>query len=124
VILSLVFFTTTILFVMTDLQGQSQSMLPSEQIQIVSAAKNQLDDMTLEGGELYRFFRKNNISGQFTFDITIQGKGDVITVFLVSSTSEVIRDNNLFKDKLHALKFSDIRIPKHERVKFRHTITI
>ena len=84
--------------------------------QIIASAKSQLTTLTQQGGELHEYFTKNNVLGEFVFDMTIQGKGDVITVFIVSSNGERIRENNLFKDKLYALKFSDIRIPKKQRV--------
>jgi hypothetical protein len=84
-------------------------------------AKTQLTSMALETGELTQFAAKNEIKGEFVFDITLQGKGDVLTVYMVSATSEDIAKKNLLKDKLHALRLENIKIPKKEKIKLRHT---
>ena len=89
---------------------------------ITQEAKTQLAQMASAGGELTVFSEKHDIKGEFIFDITIEGKGDVLTVFMVSSNSDNIPGKNLIKNKLHALQFENIRIPKKERIKFRHTL--
>ena len=90
---------------------------------VITAARAQLDEMSSPEGELTKFFKKNNITGEFVFDLTLQGKGDVVTVFMVSRNAEKARENTIFKDKIHSLKFRDIKIAKKQRVKFRHTLT-
>lgn len=90
---------------------------------VTQSLKSQLDAMaTEEKGILRVFCSRNNISGLFVFDITIQGKGDVLTVFMVSQNPEDISQKNLLKDKLHTLRFDNIKLAKNERVKFRHSL--
>jgi hypothetical protein len=56
-------------------------------------------------------------------DITLQGKGKVLTVYMVSGTNEELSYQNLLKLKLAEIQFENIKIPKNQRVKFRHTLT-
>lgn len=78
--------------------------------------------MSAEGGALHTFCSENHITGKFIFDLTLEGKGNVLTVFLVSSDTQDIPAKNLFKDKLHTLRFENVKIPKKQRIKFRHTL--
>ncbi len=90
---------------------------------VIEEAKAQLVSMSTATGELGEFCKKFGIKGHFIIDITLQGKGKVVTVFMVSSNVEV-KDQNSLKNKLSGLQFSNIKIPKNKRVKFRYTLTI
>ena len=90
---------------------------------VISEAKKQLEMLASTEGELKAFSDKNGIKGKFVFDLTLVGKGKVVTVFMVSSDVEV-KDQNLIKNKLAELQFPNIKIPKNERVKFRYTLTL
>lgn len=90
---------------------------------VIDEAKKQLEAMTSTTGELGEFSIKSRIKGKFVVDITLTGKGKVLTVFMVSSNVEV-KDQNALKGKLSELQFSNIKIPKNERVKFRYTLTL
>lgn len=79
--------------------------------------------MTSDAGELREFCVKNDIKGEFVIDLTLQGKGKVLTVFMVSSGTDEIKSQNLLKSKLSETQFENIKIPKNERVKFRQTLT-
>jgi len=94
----------------------------TENQQIIDQVKSQLDVMCGENGSLRTFCAENNISGKFVFDLTIEGKGNVLTVFLVSSDCPEIASKNLLKDKLYTLRFENVKIPKKQRIKFRHTL--
>ncbi len=110
-----------IFFLITQtFDGFSQA---KDEASVIAAARAQLDEMSSPEGELTKFFTKNNITGEFVFDMTLQGKGDVVTVFMVSRNAGKARENTIFKDKMHSLKFRDIKIAKKQRVKFRHTLT-
>jgi len=100
-----------------------QSKNDFDKVAITQEAKTQLTQMSSETGELTSFSSKNEIKGEFIFDITLEGKGNVLTVYMVSTNSDDITRKNLLKDKLHALRFENIRIPKKEKIKFRHTFT-
>lgn len=90
---------------------------------VINEAKRQLEMLASAEGELRAFSNKNGIKGKLVFDLTLVGKGKVVTVFMVSSNVEV-KDQNLIKNKLAELQFPNIRIPKNERVKFRYTLTL
>ena len=100
----------------------SQAKNDFDKVAITQEAKSQLSQMADGTGELNTFASEKEIKGEFVFDMTLQGKGDVLTVFMVSTSSEDISRKNLLKDKLHTLRFDNIKIPKKEKVKFRHTI--
>lgn len=91
--------------------------------QVIKEARTQLTVLSSEGGELSKFCQENNITGEFVIDITLHGKGNVLTIFMVSSTTEELKYQNLLKSKLAELQFDNIKIPKKERVKFRQTLT-
>ena len=110
-----------VLFFVSSHTAHCQSKNAFDKVAITEEAKSQLTKMASEG-ELSVFNAKNGIKGEFVIDITIEGKGDVLTVFMVSANTDNIPDKNLLKDKLHALQFENIRIPKKERIKFRHTL--
>jgi len=110
------------LFFAYTVTAYSQVKNDFDKIAITQEAKSQLTQMASESGELNTFASEKEIKGEFVFDMTLQGKGDVLTVFMVSSSSDDIALKNLLKDKLHALRFANIKIPKKEKVKFRHTI--
>ena len=100
----------------------AQSASSPEQEQIAADVRAQLDAMAGDNGILRQFCTKNEITGTFVFDMTIQGKGDVLTVFMVARDGENVAQKNLLKDKLHTLRFENIRLPKNQRVKFRHSL--
>jgi hypothetical protein len=101
----------------------SQKDIAFDKEQTISEAKKQLEAMSSEGGDLYNFCQEKNLTGEFVVDITIQLKGKVLTVYMVSSSVEEIKHQNLLKSKLTEIQFENIKIPKNERVKFRQTLT-
>jgi hypothetical protein len=113
----------SILFVLQSHTAFCQKDAPFDKEQIVSEAKKQLEAMSSKGGDLYNYCQEKGLTGEFVVDITLQLKGKVLTVFMVSSSVEEIKDQNLLKSKLTELQFENIKIPKNERVKFRQTFT-
>jgi hypothetical protein len=88
---------------------------------LVSQAVSQLNTAMLPpDGELYTFASENKITGSFTFDLTFRKKGEMATVFVVSSENASIHMQNQLKDHLKAFRF-DLTVPKGESRKFRHT---
>ena len=113
----------TVLFMLCSSVVYGQSKVPFNKAEATQEAITQLAQMASETGELTAFSIKNGIKGEYVVDITMEGKGDVLTVFMVSSSTDDILRKNLLKDKLHTLRFENIKIPKKERVKFRYTLT-
>jgi hypothetical protein len=99
------------------------SQVKTDKQSVTEEAKKQLTAMAVSTGELGKACLKNGITGTFVVDITLQGKGSVVTVFMVSSDVEDIKNQNFLKNRITQIAFSDIKIPKKERVKFRHTLT-
>lgn len=89
----------------------------------VEEAKLQLAGMCELNGDLWNLCSKKAVRGEFVVDLTIQGKGKVVTVFMVSSTAEKEAQITL-KNKLIELQFPNIKLPKNKRVKFRYTLNL
>jgi hypothetical protein len=89
----------------------------------VEEASNQLDGMCEVNGDFWTMCSKRGIKGEFVVDITIQGKGKVVTVFMVSSNATIDHQIAL-KNKLIDHQFPNIKLPKNKRVKFRYTLTL
>ena len=71
--------------------------------------------------ELIEFCKKKKIVGDFVVDLTVEGKGKIVTVFMVSTPEIEMHKKNSLKDKLTQLSFDNMKIPKKERVKLRYT---
>jgi len=117
-----IFFVIALLFFVNPV-SYSQSNAVFDKQPVIEEAKKQLTAMVASKGELGEACRKNNITGTFVVDLTLEGKGKVVTVFMVSNEAAQIKDQNFLKNKIAELHFSNIKIPKKERVKSRHTLT-
>ena len=103
--------------------GQSKSEVATEKNSVTKEAQSQLAVLSSENGALNVYCKENSISGEFVMDLTIQGKGKLVTIYMVSSTVEDVKYQNILKNKLMQLQFENIKLPKNERVKFRHILT-
>ena len=72
-------------------------------------------------GNLYLFGIEKKISGNFTFDLSIRGKGEMATIFVVSTEGGTIKMQNMLKDRLKAFRFS-FKMPKGKSYKFKYTL--
>ena len=71
-------------------------------------------------GELAKKAKELAISGEFILDITVYGKGQVLTVFSPNEIPvHLIKDQNRLKDLLMKCEFP-FKLPKNQKVKFRH----
>jgi hypothetical protein len=103
--------------------SQSKPEVATEKNAVIQEVQNQLTALCAENGELTEFCTKNGVKGEFVMDLTVQGKGKLLTIYMVSSSVENVSYQNMLKNKLMELQFSNIKLPKNERVKFRHTLT-
>lgn len=88
--------------------------------EVMKQACLELDQaMTSPEGELYKFGQKNKISGEYTLDITIRNKGEVVSVFVSDKQNGNIPSQNCLKDKVLDFKFS-FRMPKNKDYKFSY----
>jgi hypothetical protein len=109
----LLFFVFVVLHTFCNAQGDNT---------IAEEAKRQLTQLASADGLLGKACAKNGITGEFVVDLTVVGKGKVITVFMVSSSAAEMKEQNFVKARLAELLFENIKVPKKQRVKFRHTL--
>lgn len=88
--------------------------------EIEGAIKMVLDnEMTAEGGTLLKFKEKNEVTGIYNFDVTINDKGQVISVFVVEREGGSEELQNLLKDAVLKLKMG-FKTPKGKRYKINY----
>lgn len=88
--------------------------------EIKKTAKSVLDrEMTAEDGKLFKFKEKNEVTGMYNFDITINDKGQVKSVFIVDREGGSEELQNLLKDEVLSLKMG-FKTPKGKRYKFNY----
>jgi hypothetical protein len=91
--------------------------------QIESRAKSELElAMAPPEGSIYLFVQKYGIKGEYTYDITIREKGDIVTVFVIGNNNGTIDAQNKLKDFLMEFEFN-FKLPKGKYYKFRYTFT-
>ncbi|MCB2222387.1 MAG: hypothetical protein KQI35_18530 [Bacteroidetes bacterium] len=86
---------------------------------VATAIKEIEQAMEAPEGELYLFAKENEISGTFSFDITLHEKGLVATVFVKSNEGGTIKSQNMLKDYVKAMKF-EFKMPKGKDYKFNY----
>lgn len=100
-------------------QGQNKVLLESQE-EIVAAATAELTlAMTPPEGELYKFGQENNITGEYNLQLTIRGKGDVVSVFVASKNNGNIPSQNKLKDEIFRFQFT-FKMPKNKDYKFNY----
>lgn len=88
---------------------------------IIERAKAELDlAMTPPEGSIYLYTLKNPIQGEYTFDISINDKRMISSIFVVERIGGTIDAQNRFKSSLMTFKFN-FKVPKGKSYKFRHT---
>jgi len=104
----------------TVLKAQKPEMLESKD-EVIKQAILEFDQaMTPPEGALYKFGQKYHISGQYTLDVTIRNKGEVVSVFVADKKDGNIPSQNSLKDKVMDFKFS-FKMPKNKDYKFSYT---
>lgn len=81
-------------------------------------------DLASNESSLSKSIIKQNINGIFLFDITVQKKGQVVTVFAASDEKTNIPFQNSLKDILLKYKFNNIDLPLNQKLKFRYTFNV
>lgn len=103
------------------LQAQSQRVLLESKDEIVAQATKELDSVMLAPkGELYLFGQKQKLSGEYTLQLTIREKGQVVSVFVVDKKDGNIPSQNSLKDRILNFRFS-FKMPKKKDFKFTYT---
>jgi hypothetical protein len=110
------------LFILTIPSFAQKLEMIEDKDQIIQRAKLELDSAMAPGGVLYLFGKENGIQGKFTIDLTIRGKGEVATVFIVNSDNDNFPNQNKLKDRLKAFKFN-FKMQKEKSYKFQYIFT-
>jgi len=85
--------------------------------EVVDAAKQVLDE-EIKTGKLKDYVESHQIKGNYTFDITIRHKGEVVTVMAIDHDGTV-NHQNLLKDYIKEMKFP-FKMPKTKSFKFNY----
>lgn len=88
-----------------------------------SAAVLLQKDLDNPESSLMKVIAKKQIHGLYIFDITIMKNGEVTGIYASSDDKTNISMQNTLKDILMKYDF-DIKIPKNERVKFKHMFNL
>jgi len=87
--------------------------------EVIERAKAELEKAMTPGGDLFLFGQEIGLRGSYTIDLTIRGKGEVATVFVVNGDSNDIHNQNRLKDHLKSFRFP-FRMPKDRSFKFQY----
>ena len=109
----------TLLFSLPVLTQKPELIESNEEV--IKQAVLELDQaMTPPEGSLYKFGQKYKITGEYTLNITIRNKGEVVTVFVSDKKDWNIPSQNSLKDKVMDFQFS-FKMPKNKDYKFSYT---
>jgi len=112
-----------ILFILlscTTMKAQKPELIESKD-EVIKQATLELDQaMTPPEGALYKFGQKYHLTGEYTLDITIRNKGEVVSVFVADKKNGNIPSQNSLKDKVMDFQFS-FKMPKNKDYKFSYT---
>jgi hypothetical protein len=88
---------------------------------VVKQATLELDQaLTPPEGALYKFGQKYKITGEYTLQLTLRNKGQVVSVFVADKKDGNIPSQNSLKDKMLDFQFS-FKMPKNKDYKFSYT---
>lgn len=102
------------------LKAQKPELLEIKE-EVIAQANLELDQaMSQPEGALYKFGQKYKISGEYTLQLTIRNKGQVVSVFVADKKDGNIPSQNSLKDKMLDFQFS-FKMPKNKDYKFSYT---
>ena len=112
-----------ILFILISgitLKAQKPEIIESKE-EFIKQAILELDQaMASPEGALYKFGQKYKILGEYTLQITIRNKGEVVSVFVADKKDGNIPSQNSLKDRILDFQFS-FKMPKNKDYKFSYT---
>ncbi len=115
-----ILFALLILISGTTLKAQKPELIESRE-EVIKQVTLELDQaMNQPEGALYKFSQKYHITGEYTLQITIRNKGQVVSVFVADKKDGNIPSQNSLKDKILDFQFS-FKMPKNKDYKFGYT---
>lgn len=118
-VLMLFAFTLTAVFIPGKSFCQKKKLL-QEYDQVVAQAKAELDSLMMPGTAFLQQAAKQNIKGEYILDITVHDKGQVLSVFMVSSDADDVKMQNRAKDLVRTIVFG-FKVPRDKTYKFQYT---
>lgn len=116
----LFFIVSPVIFLIPEKSfGQKKNLL-QEYDQVISQAKAELDSLMKPGTDFLQQAARLNIKGEFILDITVHNKGQVLSVFMVSSDADDIKMQNRAKDLIRTVVFG-FKVPRDKMYKFQYT---
>jgi len=113
-------FVFFLLISVANLKAQKPEIIELKE-EVVKQATLDLDQaLSPPEGEIYKFAQKYKLSGEYTLDITIRNKGEVVSVFVADKKNSNIPSQNSLKDKIMDFRFS-FKMPKNKDYKFSYT---
>ncbi|MBL7930133.1 MAG: hypothetical protein JNL47_11765 [Bacteroidia bacterium] len=116
-------FLIALTALVTFIPGKSfcqKKKLLQEYDHVVSQAKAELDSLMAPGTVFLQQAAKQNIKGEYILDITVHDKGQVLSVFMVSSDADDIKMQNRAKDLVRTIVFG-FKVPRDKSYKFQYT---
>ena len=102
------------------LKAQKPELLEIKE-EVIKQATLEIDQaLTPPEGALYKFGQKYKISGEYTLQLTLRNKGQVVSVFVADKKDGNIPSQNSLKDKMLDFQFS-FKMPKNKDYKFSYT---
>lgn len=114
------FLLLVLLLTSAALKAQKPELIELKE-EVVRQATEELNQaLTAPDGSLYKFVQKNNISGEYTMQLTLRNKGQVVSVFVQDKKDGNIQSQNSLKDKLLDFQFT-FKMPKNKDYKLSYT---
>ena len=107
------------LFAASNCLGQKKPLISNYE-EVVARAKTELDSLFKTGMPLPLEAARRGLQGAYVIDVTVHDKGQVRSVFVVSSNAVNVEMQNRVKDFIRAIEFG-FKVPKSTTYKFRYT---
>jgi hypothetical protein len=109
-----------LIFAMLNTTAQKPEIIELKE-DVVKQATLEIDQaLTPPEGALYKFGQKYKITGEYTLQLTLRNKGQVVSVFVADKKDGNIPSQNSLKDKMLDFQFS-FKMPKNKDYKFSYT---
>lgn len=86
---------------------------------IIMTAKQQIELDLKDGGAFFEFVTEHQLQGLFDVDLTINEKGEVVSVFFQKKPEIEIKKLTYFREFLNSYKFN-FKTPKGRKYKFNY----
>jgi len=96
----------------------AQKKLISNKEEVIKMAISKIEQ-SMKDGELLKYSQKHQITGRYTFEITIRNKGEVVSISVIKNENGNIQSQNMIKDFIKEMKMG-FKMPKNKNYKFSY----